>query len=80
MIKKTFSLFTGALLLGFGIGTIILKEFELSSIVITLITVVSLIIGGFLIALSLTMKKKEKIIEEKKDENQVSDNNSEPGV
>lgn len=79
MIKKTLSTFTGALLLGFGIGTIILKEFELSSITITLITIFSLIVGGFLVALSLTMKKTiKKEIEDEKDK--TSDNNSEPGI
>jgi len=80
-MKKTISIFTGALFLGLGIGTIILKEVELSSLLITLITITCLVVGGFLTAIGLTIKKpKQEEPKKENNEKENSNNNSEPGI
>lgn len=74
-MNKNILIFTGALFLGFGIGTVVLGEIELKPIFITLITSGSLVLGGFFLAIGITskVKKEEKIEEEKVKEEKIDE-------
>ena len=65
MLKHLF-LFLGSLIIGFGIGLITGKYFALTFSSLWLLIIISLIGGGFLLALSLRRTAKPKPIENKK--------------
>ncbi len=69
-LLKNFLVGLGFLLIGFGIGTIVSKNFQIGETNYWLITICSLVLGGFLTALGVAKKipKKEKIEETEESE------------
>ena len=57
---KALSNFTGAALIGFGLGIILAQNWPASHLVYLIILIVALVAGGFLFALGANAKKKIK--------------------
>jgi len=79
MLKHLF-LFLGSMIIGFGLGLITGRYFALSLSSLWLFIIISLIGGGFLLALSLRRTAKPKPVEKNKEkiDEKIKDNEEQP--
>jgi len=79
MLKHLF-LFLGSMIIGFGLGLIAGSYFALSLSSLWLFIIISLIGGGFLLALSLRRTAKPKPVEKSKEkiDEKIKDNEEQP--
>ena len=72
-ILKILLVFLGGLLIGFGLGMVAAISVVSTQMQYWVIIVVSLILGGFLMALGLTKKEKKRVKEEKEKKEEKKD-------